>query len=96
MNGVKVEFETLTEVSEIVKAANEKMMGIVSFIKSVSMDYQDMMISDAGTLFNEVIIKEQNSEKEKIELYNQEIVDKLADFSNIYSETYGNIEELIK
>ena len=96
MNGVKVEFETLTEVSETVKAANEKMMSIVSFIKSVSMDYQDMMISDAGTLFNEVIVKEQNSEKEKIEFYNQEIVDKLANISSIYSETCDKIGGLIK
>ena len=96
MNSIKVEFTTLKEVSELVKVANDKMTNILSYITNVSIDYQDMMISDAGNLFHEVIIKEQNTEKEKIMLYNQEIVNKLSDISKIYSETYNKIGELMK
>ena len=96
MNKVNVTAVTLSDLSNVLKTENEKLLDIVSNISQTTIDYEAMLISDAGELFRSFMVQEQEKEKNKIIKNNEEIADKLFDFSNIYTETKDRIGDLVK
>ena len=96
MSRVNVVADTLSELSNTLKVENEKLLEIVSNIANETINYEDMLISDAGELFRRFMIEEQEKEKNRILLSNQEIADKLLDISNIYRDTDVEIGGLMK
>lgn len=96
MSRVNVVADTLSELSNTLKVENEKLLEIVSNIANETINYEDMLISDAGELFRRFMIEEQEKEKNRILLSNQEIADKLLYISNIYRDTDVEIGGLMK
>ena len=95
MGKILVSYGTLKDLSEFLKEENEKLSGIVENIKNVTIQYQDMLISDAGELFQQYMVSQQNEEQSKIVSYNQNVADKLLISSNIYSDTDSEIGGLL-
>ena len=96
MDKVYVTAETLSDLSNVLKTESEKLLDIVSNISQATINYEEMLISDAGELFRSFMVHEQEKEKNKIIKNNEEIADKLLDFSNIYIETKDRIGDLVK
>ena len=96
MDKIKVESTTLVELSAKVKSENDKLLQIVSDIKNMTINYQDMLISDAGKLFCDVVVKEQENMAKEILQNNLDIADKLTSFSEIYDDTNTKIGGLFK
>ncbi len=96
MDKVSVTAETLSDLSNVLKTESEKLLDIVSNISQATINYEEMLISDAGELFRSFMVQEQEKEKNKIIKNNEEIADKLFDFSNIYIETKDRIGDLVK
>ena len=96
MDKVYVTAETLSDLSNVLKTESEKLLDIVSNISQATINYEEMLISDAGELFRSFMVQEQEKEKNKIIKNNEEIADKLFDFSNIYTETKDRIGDLVK
>ena len=96
MSKIVVDANTLIELSKSVKDNNEKLLNIVNNIKNTTIKYNNMLISDAGELFKDIMIKEQEKEQEKIILNNQIIADKLSSFGIIYSDTDKKIGDLMR
>lgn len=96
MDKVKVESNTLKELAEKVRVENEKLKDIVSNISQLTINNQEILISDAGELFRQFIVQEQEKEKEQIILNDSLISEKLSTFSSIYDNTNEKIGGLIK
>ena len=96
MDKLKVDANTLAELSEKVKIENEKLKDIVSKISQLTVNNEEMLISDAGELFKTFMIGQQEKEIEEIENNNILIAEKLLTFSNIYDNTNEEIGGLVK
>ncbi len=96
MGKITVDTGTLLKLSDKVKKNNNKLLSIVTDIKDMTVYYNDMLISDAGELFKEVVIKEQEQEQKKILENDQLIAEKLSSFAKIYGEAFSKIERMTK
>ena len=65
MDKVYVTAETLSDLSNVLKTESEKLLDIVSNISQATINYEEMLISDAGELFRSFMVQEQEKEKNK-------------------------------
>ncbi len=96
MSEIKVDISTLRNLSNEVRTENEKLINIISDISKYTLEYQNMLISDAGELYREFVINDIEKEKEKILANNVEIADKLSSISDIYEEVKEDIGGMMK
>lgn len=96
MDKIIVDPLTLKNLSNFLSIQNEKIGEIIKRIDDTNREYQDMLISNTGELFWKVMLKEQEQIKNEIALSNQNIVEKLSLFSDIYKDAYDKINEGVK
>lgn len=96
MSNIKVLPDTIKEFYNILDQENDKILSLVSDIEKTTIEYQDMMVSKAGRLFNEYMLQEQLKMKNIINNNKSEVLEKYLLSSIEYSDVITDIRRSIE
>ena len=95
MGKVMVNYSTVMEFSKKFKVESKKLDDILANMRQVCINFQDMVDTNAGNLYKEVMINELEKERDLLNKTSEKISKEFENYANLFKEKDELIHERV-